>query len=53
MHFIACCGNGSTIRRNINGTLTFGLRYARDWDDPELRGPMPERIHPEMIEKEF
>jgi hypothetical protein len=26
--------------------LAFGLRYARDWDDPELRGPVPEGIHP-------
>jgi hypothetical protein len=26
--------------------LAFGLRYARDWDDPELRGPVPEGIIP-------
>ena len=26
--------------------LAFGLRYARDWDDPELRSPVPEEFIP-------
>jgi len=26
--------------------LAFGLRYARDWDEPELRSPVPEKFMP-------
>jgi len=26
--------------------IVFGMRYARQWDDPELRSPAPEEIHP-------
>ena len=26
--------------------LAFGLRYARDWDDPEFRSPVPEKFIP-------
>jgi hypothetical protein len=30
------------FQRNI----TFGLRYTKNWDHPELRSPVPEGIHP-------
>jgi hypothetical protein len=33
--------------------LAFGLRYARDWDDPGIEKPGARGIDPEMIKKEF
>ena len=32
--------------------VAFGLRYTKQWDDPELRSPVPEEIHTKMTEEE-